>query len=108
MNGTYEFAYQAQPVRVVMGPGTPARLPDEVNHAGLKHVHVVCSPRQGELRVAIADLIGDRAAGVYPHARMHVRVESVAAARDRAVELAAIGLGRAIALERELKMRPAA
>lgn len=109
------FAYEALPMRVVMGPGMLARLPDELNRAGLKRVLILCSPPQQELGEAVARLIGDRAAAVHPHARMHVPVETAAAARDLATKLgadgcvavgggSAIGLGKAIALEYGMKI----
>ncbi|NGO08055.1 maleylacetate reductase [Streptomyces sp. HC44] len=115
MNQARTFAYQALPMRVVMGPGVVGRLADEIDRAGLKRVLVLCSPQQEELGHAAAHLIGDRAGGVHPHARMHVPVESAAEAGDRAVELgadgcvavgggSAIGLGKAIALDHGLKL----
>ncbi|MCX4703164.1 maleylacetate reductase [Streptomyces sp. NBC_01373] len=102
-------------MRVVMGPGVVARLADEIDRAGLKRVLVLCSPQQEELGRAAAHLIGDRAAGVHPHARMHVPVECAAEAGDRAADLgadgcvavgggSAIGLGKAIALKHGLKI----
>ncbi|MGP4046255.1 maleylacetate reductase [Streptomyces sp. 2A115] len=115
MNQARTFAYQAPPTRVVMGPGVVGRLADEIDRAGLKRVLVLCSPQQEELGHTAARLIGDRAAGVHPHARMHVPVESAARAGERAAELgadgcvaigggSAIGLGKAIALEHGLKI----
>lgn len=115
MSRPRNFTYQALPMRVVMGPGVLSQLTDEIDRAGLKRVLVLCSPSQQALGEAVAQLIGDRAAGVHPHARMHVPVESAAAARDRAAELgadgcvavgggSAIGLGKAIALETGLKI----
>lgn len=60
-----------------------------------------------------AGLIEERAAGVHPHARMHVPVEAATQARDRVAELnadgcvavgggSAIGLGKAVALRHGL------
>lgn len=96
-------------MRVVMGPGSLAQLGAEVDRAGMERVLVLCSPGQAELGERVAALLGDRAAGVHPHARMHVPLESAGAARDRAKELgadgcvavgggSAIGLGKAVAL----------
>jgi maleylacetate reductase len=109
------FTYESLPMRVVTGPGMLRRLGDEIDRAGLKRVLVLCSPPQQTLGEAVAQLIGHRAVGVHPHARMHVPVESATAARDRAEELgadgcvavgggSAIGLGKAIALEDGLKI----
>lgn len=115
MTHAHRFTYESLPMRVLMGPGVLARLPEEIDRAGLKRVLVLCSPSQHKADEAVARLIGDRAVGVYPHARMHVPIESAAAARDRAAELgadgcvtvgggSAIGLGKAIALEHGLKI----
>jgi maleylacetate reductase len=115
MSQARTFTYQALPMRVVMGTGVLDQLADEIDRAGLKRVLVLCSPPQQALGEAVAQLIGDRAVGVHPHARMHVPVESAAAARDRVAELgadgcvavgggSAIGLGKAIALEHDLKI----
>jgi maleylacetate reductase len=102
------FTYQALPMRVVLGPGSLARLADEVAHLGLSRVLVVCGPAQRTAR-GVAEALGDRAVGVFADARMHVPVEVADRARDRARELgadgcvavgggSAIGLGKAIAL----------
>ncbi|MCW8378724.1 maleylacetate reductase [Streptomyces justiciae] len=115
MTGARSFAYEALPMRVVMGPGVLTRLPEELDRAGLERVLVLCSPPQQELGKTVAQLIGDRAVGVHPHARMHVPVETAAAARDLATKLgadgcvavgggSAIGLGKAIALKYGLKI----
>ncbi|MEU3980541.1 maleylacetate reductase [Streptomyces sp. NPDC026672] len=109
------FTYQAQPMRVVMGAGSLARLADELDQAGLTRVLVLCSPHQEPLGRAAAELIGDRAVGVYPHARTHVPVRSAVDARERARQLgadgcvavgggSAVGLGKAIALEHDFKI----
>ncbi|MFF3501044.1 maleylacetate reductase [Streptomyces sp. NPDC003247] len=113
MNTPFEFAYQALPMRVVMGPHALDRLADEIDRAGLKTVIVLCSPEQEELARTVAALIGERAAGIHPHARMHVPVESAAAAAEHAAALdadgcvavgggSAIGLGKAVALRHGL------
>ncbi|PRY48731.1 maleylacetate reductase [Geodermatophilus tzadiensis] len=103
------FAYTALPMRVVFGPGSLARLPEEVAALGLGRVLVLCSPEQADTGRTVADALGERAAGVLPEARMHVPVEVA----SRAQELArgagadgcvavgggsAIGLGKAVAL----------
>lgn len=110
MNTPLDFSYQALPMRVVMGPHALDRLADEIDHAGLERVMVLCSPEQRELAETVADLIGERAADIHPHARMHVPAESAAEARRRAKEVnadgcvavgggSAIGLGKIVALQ---------
>src|SRR5947207_9916488 len=91
MNTPLDFGYQALPMRVVMGPRALDRLADEIDHAGLKRVMVLCSPEQQKLAETVAGLIGARAADIHPHARMHVPAESAAEARRRAQEVNADG-----------------
>jgi maleylacetate reductase len=108
-----EFIHQSPPMRVVFGAGSSARLGPELDRLGLARVLVLCTPGQEALGRRIADSLGSRAAGVYPHARMHVPLEVAARAREAAAELGAdgcvavgggstIGLGKAIALEHGL------
>ncbi|MFI6366335.1 maleylacetate reductase [Nocardia sp. NPDC050630] len=104
-----EFAYQAQPMRVTFGPGRVRQLAGEVEALGLGRVLVLSTPGQEELAMRVAGMLGERSAGVYPKARMHVPVEVAHAARATARERGAdgcvavgggstIGLGKAIAL----------
>ncbi|MDI3406236.1 maleylacetate reductase [Streptomyces cavernicola] len=103
------FVYDALPMRVVFGSGSLARVADEVERLGLQRVLVLCTPQQRELADQVAELLGNRAAGVFDQARMHVPVETVEAAGTVAVDLEAdgwvaagggstIGLGKALAL----------
>ena len=107
------FTYQALPMRVLFGAGALGKLPDEVAHLGLSRVLVLCSPGHHDLGRMVAAALGERAAGVLAEARMHVPIEVVRRARERATELGAdgcvavgggstIGLGKAIALEHDL------
>ncbi|HLU60300.1 MAG TPA: maleylacetate reductase [Pseudonocardia sp.] len=108
-----EFVHESLPMRVVFGAGASARLGAELDRLGLTRVLVLSTPGQEPLARRIADGLGPRAAGVYPHARMHVPVEVAARARAAAADLGAdgcvavgggstIGLGKAIALEHAL------
>jgi maleylacetate reductase len=110
---TLRFTYQALPMRVRFGAGLLAELPEEVDSLELGRVLVLCSPEQEHTGQLVADVLGERAAGVLAEARMHVPVEVARRARDLAVGLgadgcvavgggSAIGLGKAIALEHEL------
>ncbi|MGY1603567.1 maleylacetate reductase [Geodermatophilus sp. SYSU D00815] len=107
------FSYTALPMRVRFGAGCLAALPDEVAELGLTRVLVLCSPEQEATGQQVAEVLGDRAAGVLAEARMHVPVEVAHRARDLAASLgadgcvavgggSAIGLGKAIALEHGL------
>jgi maleylacetate reductase len=105
-----EFVYQALPMRVVVGPGSLAKLRDELDRLGVSRALVLCTPEQADTGQAVVDLIGDRSAGLLAEARMHVPREVADRARARAAEIeadgcvavgggSAIGLGKAIALE---------
>ncbi|MFE0678555.1 maleylacetate reductase [Streptomyces sp. NPDC058867] len=108
-----EFTYEALPMRVVFGAGRSARLTDEVRALGLGRVLVLSTPEQRELAERVSHGLGERAAGVFPGARMHVPAETAAAACAKAAELGAdgcvavgggstVGLGKAIALRHGL------
>jgi maleylacetate reductase len=107
------FVHQSLPMRVVFGPGSISRLPDEVDVLGLGRVLVLCSPEQEETGELVAAALGDRAAGVLPEARVHVPIEVADRARRVAGVLgadgcvavgggSAVGLGKAVALEHDL------
>jgi alcohol dehydrogenase class IV len=110
MSADLTFVYQALPSRVVFGAGSLARLPAEVARLGAARALVLTTPEQRETGERVAALLGDRAAGVYPYAMMHVPIEVARAARQEAAARGAdccvaigggstIGLGKAIALE---------
>ncbi|MFD5407304.1 maleylacetate reductase [Streptomyces griseorubiginosus] len=113
MNVPLAFAYQALPMRVVLGAGALDRLADEICHAGLQRVMVLCAPGRRDLAETVAERIGPHAVDIHPHARMHVPAESAAEAQRRAEEVnadgcvavgggSAIGLGKIIALQYRL------
>jgi alcohol dehydrogenase class IV len=104
------FVYQANPVRVVFGAGSLQQLPAEVDRLGVRRALVLCTPGQAAAGARLAALLGNRAAGVFAHAVMHVPIESARAARDEARRQGAdcavalgggstTGLGKAIALD---------
>jgi maleylacetate reductase len=114
MNGapvpTPTFVYDALPMRVVFGRGSLERISSELDHLGLGRVLVLCTPDQRDTAERVAGLIGTRAAGIFAEARMHVPVETVAAAAQEAGRLDAdgylavgggstVGLGKALALQ---------
>jgi maleylacetate reductase len=107
------FLYQSQASRVVFGAGSLAQLAAEVAQLGARHVLVLCTPPQRALAERAASLLGERAAGIFDQAVMHVPVDSANAARAAASALGAdafvaigggstIGLGKAIALTSSL------
>ncbi|MBM7519599.1 maleylacetate reductase [Nocardioides nitrophenolicus] len=104
------FVHDSLPMRVVFGTGALDRVADEVDRLGLRRVLVLSTPRQGALADRVTGLLGERAAGTYDGARMHVPVATVAAAREVAEELGAdgclaIGGGSTIGLAKALSLR---
>jgi len=78
------FTYTALPGRVVFGLGVLASLPDEVTLLGAKRALVLCTPGHKALGQRAADLLGERAVGIFARAVMHVPSETA----NAAVELA--------------------
>ncbi len=110
---TRAFTHRALATRVRFGTGALAHLAAEVDAVGLARVVVICGPTHQALGRRVADLLGDRVVAVLPEARMHVPAEVAQRAVDVATETgadgcvavgggSAIGLGKAVALERAL------
>ena len=107
------FTYNSFAGRVVFGSGALARLPEEVERLGARRAIVLSTPEQRDTAQAVARQLGDRAAGIYDRAVMHVPLEVAQAARDFAASVGAdacvavgggstVGLGKAIALTSSL------
>jgi len=107
------FAYNALPGRVVFGKGALQHLQREIERIGAKRALVLSTPQQRGQAEDIARSLGERCAGLYDRAVMHVPVETARAAREEAKRLSAdcavavgggstVGLGKAIALESNL------
>lgn len=108
-----DFVYDQLTCRVVFGAGAFDKLAAEVDRLGLSKLLVLSTPGQVKLAEESAQRLGSRAAGLYPHAKMHVPIETAEAARAEARRLgvdgavaigggSTIGLGKAIALENGL------
>ncbi|QCP52052.1 maleylacetate reductase [Trinickia violacea] len=108
-----DFIYNGRATRVVFGSGSRVHLERELLALGAQRALVLCSPEQQALGASVAEQLGNRAAGVFDRAAMHVPVELAAEARTVAVTLgadcviavgggSAIGLAKAIALESSL------
>jgi alcohol dehydrogenase class IV len=104
------FIYQPTATRVVFGPGALQRLGEEIDRLGARRALVLSTPEQAASARQVADLLGERAAGLFSRAVMHVPIETARAAREEAARLGAdcavaigggstTGLGKAIALE---------
>ena len=106
----HAFTYAANPSRVIFGPGAIARVGAEVEALGARRAIVLSTPGQAAQAQRVADALGERAAGVFPKATMHVPIEIAREAREFARGLQAdcavavgggstVGLGKAIALD---------
>ena len=107
------FVYNGLPSRVVFGAGSLAQLGREIELLGATRALVLSTPQQRAQAEALAGQLGERAAGVFAEAVMHVPVETARQARVFATEVGAdcaiaigggstTGLGKAIALEASL------
>jgi maleylacetate reductase len=113
MSMTTPFSYEALPMRVIFGAGQLEAIAAEVEQLGLRRVMVLSTPRGRDLAQRVADLLGPVAVGIFDGARMHVPVETAAAAGDAVNVVGAdgcvaigggstIGLGKALALRNGL------
>ncbi|MBL8288861.1 MAG: maleylacetate reductase [Rubrivivax sp.] len=104
------FTYTAAPARIVFGAGALREVGAEVERLGARRALVLATPEQADAAGRVAALLGERAAGVFAKAAMHVPVETAREARETARRLGAdcavaigggstTGLGKAIALE---------
>ena len=104
------FVHQALASRVVFGAGSLQQLEREIDALGATRALVLSTPEQADAARHVAELLGARAAGIFPRAVMHVPIETAREARDEARRLGAdcavaigggstTGLGKAIALD---------
>lgn len=107
------FVYTQLPGRVVFGPGTLDELPREIERLGARRALVLATPEQRAQADDVARRLGERCAGVFARAVMHVPIEVAREARAEAKRLEAdcavaigggstTGLCKAIALESAL------
>ncbi len=107
------FIFESLQGRVVFGPDGLGQLSQEIVHLGAKRALVLSTPQQVPLAQDIASRLGERCAGIFARAVMHVPVETAHAAREEADRLGAdcvvaagggstVGLGKAIALHSSL------
>ena len=104
------FVYNAQPARVLFGAGSLQFLAREIEALGARKALVLSTPEQRASAEQVAQLLGERAAGIFDRAVMHVPIETAREAREVARRLGAdcavaigggstTGLGKAIALD---------
>lgn len=107
------FIYNAQPGRVVFGAGALAHLAREITLLGAHRALVLSTPEQRASAERVAAMLGDKAAGIFDRAVMHVPIETAREAREVARQLGAdcavavgggstTGLGKAIAYRTDL------
>ena len=98
---------------MVFGVGSLGKLPDEITKLGANRALILSTPEQRKDAVELTRRLGDRAAGIFDRAVMHVPLETAEAARTEAKRLGAdccvsigggstTGLAKAIALVSEL------
>lgn len=109
-DGLKDFIYQGQPSRIIFGAGKLDCLAEELDQLGARRALILTTSGQQALGQRVADLLGNRSAGIYPRAVMHVPLEVAQAARAEATRVNAdcciaigggstIGLGKAIAMD---------
>lgn len=109
----FDFTYTSQSSKVVFGPGSLARVGEEVRTLGATRALILCTPEQVKQGEEVATLLGASSAGVLAEAKMHVPIETARRACEHARSVGAdcavavgggstIGLGKAIALESSL------
>jgi maleylacetate reductase len=105
-----EFIYVGRPARVVFGTGSLQHLEREVLQLGAQRALVLCTPEQRGSAEDVARRLGERCAGIFDRATMHVPIEVAREAQATARSMGAdcaiaigggstIGLGKAIALD---------
>jgi maleylacetate reductase len=107
------FVYSANPARVIFGAGSLSQLPAEIDRLGARRALVLATAEQRDAAERVVALLGERAAGIFARAVMHVPIETAREARQEAARLGAdcavaigggstTGLAKAIALESTL------
>ncbi len=79
------FVYTQLPGRVVFGAGSLDELPREIGLLGAKRALVLSTPEQTAQAEDVAKRLGERCAGIFPRAVMHVPIETARAAREEAL-----------------------
>lgn len=107
------FSFTSDPVRVIFGRGTSAKVGDEIKRLGCARALVLTTPQQKADGERLAKSLGTLAAGTFHDATMHTPTEvterAVALARELKADCtialgggSTTGLGKAIALRTDL------
>src|SRR3546814_20530652 len=80
------FTYEANPGRTIFAPGSLASLGDELTRLGFSRALIICTPPQRDLAERSNAMLGDRSAGIFEGALMHVPFETVVTCREGALK----------------------
>jgi len=103
------FTYDTKQPRVVFGAGIIASLPEEMDRLDVRHILIVGTCGRSELFHRAAGLLGDRVAGTFDQAVVHVpeAIASraiIAAATARADCILSVGGGSAIGVAKAIAL----
>lgn len=70
-----EFVYNANPSRVIFGPGSRAKVGEELERLGISRAIVLSTPDQSALAAEIAKTVGGQVGIMYPGAVQHTPTE---------------------------------
>ncbi len=109
------FTAQRSGTRIVFATGCSADIAREADRLGVSRVLVLCSPRRTGDAALIVDRLGPRVVGTLPIATEHVPASAVSLALEETDRLradallalgggSALGLGKAVAAARELRL----
>jgi maleylacetate reductase len=103
------FTFESLPSRVIFGAGSIDTLAGEVDRLGARRVVIVGTRGRSELMQRVAILLGDRVAGAFDSAVVHVPEAVATAARQYAIEnnadaLVAVGGGSPIGVAKAIAM----
>ena len=102
-----QFVHEPAHSRVVFGAGCIARLPAEADLLGAKRILIVRTIGRLKLQLRVAELLGERIAGTYGRAQVHVPESVAERAKEAALEhnadsILAIGGGSAIGVAKAI------
>lgn len=107
---SHDFLYTANPARVLFGPGSLARIADEVRLLGCRRALVLSTPSRSEDAERLNAQLGELGAGVFGgavmHTPVHVTEQAMAAFEDAAADcVVALGGGSTIGLSKAIAYR---
>ena len=81
------FEYRGLPWNIVFGHGSLASLSDRLAAMGLSRALVLSTPNQSDDGLLLCDLLGDKAAGLFDQAVMHVHFHVIPRLEPRGLGL---------------------